>query len=84
MDGLEWEAVGGGGGVEVPSGPLESSFMADATGAPRPHDWRERMKLRQRFWSQSHGFKVRLQPRRPYSPIKAISAHAKASGASTL
>ena len=60
-DGLEWETVGddGKGAAAVPSGPLGSSFMADATGVPRPTDWRERMKQRQRFWSQSHGFKAR-------------------------
>lgn len=62
-DELEWETVGddGKGAAAVPSGPLGSSFMADATGIPRPADWRERMKTRQKFWSQSHGFKVHIR-----------------------
>ena len=61
-DELEWETVGDGGVAvaAVLTGPLDSSFMADATGVPRPKDWRERMQMRQKFWSQSHGFKVCL------------------------
>ena len=47
-----------GKSAAVPNGSLESSFMADASGAPRPKDWQKRMKQRQKFWSLSHGFKV--------------------------
>lgn len=58
-DGMEWEDVGGS--CELGSQELQGQNLApdelDNEGKPLPA-WRVRMRRRQRFWSQSHGFKV--------------------------